>query len=223
MASEARWIATRSSKPSKRAESSVRWSSAASSSTTACVSWRPCGESAITRWSICVPYAASRAAATTSTRSTIPAPPPYGSSSTWAARSGVVSRYENSRRSSSVPRTVATGRCSVSHANACGTRVKTSSCTGRALRLASAPKTWCNHDLPAVEVHGDHALLDHRQQEAGVELEHVVGNARRDVRDGPEHRPALLRHLEAHELEDVVLVLAGRRERAARHFERRPA
>ena len=40
----------RSSKPSKRAESSVSRSSSASSSTTACVSWRPCGVSAITRW-----------------------------------------------------------------------------------------------------------------------------------------------------------------------------
>ena len=38
------------------------------------------------------PYTASSAAATTSTRSTIPGPPPYGSSSTWPALSGVVSR-----------------------------------------------------------------------------------------------------------------------------------
>ena len=38
----------RSSKPSKRAERSVSAGSAASSSTTACVSWRPLGVSAIT-------------------------------------------------------------------------------------------------------------------------------------------------------------------------------
>ena len=49
IASEARFRTIRSSKPSKRAESSVRCSSAASSSTTACVSCRPCGESAMTR------------------------------------------------------------------------------------------------------------------------------------------------------------------------------
>jgi hypothetical protein len=30
-----------------------------------------------------------------------------------------------------LPSTVATGRCSVSHANACGTSVKTSSCISR--------------------------------------------------------------------------------------------
>ena len=36
---------------SKRADSKVSLSSSASSSTTACVSWRPCGVSAITRCS----------------------------------------------------------------------------------------------------------------------------------------------------------------------------
>ena len=41
----------RSSKPSNRDESSVSASSVASSSTTACVSGRPCGVSAITRCS----------------------------------------------------------------------------------------------------------------------------------------------------------------------------
>ena len=55
-------------------------------------SWRPCGVNATIRPGRSSPYAASSAASTTSTRSTIPAPPPYGSSSTWPARSGVVSR-----------------------------------------------------------------------------------------------------------------------------------
>src|SRR2546427_458096 len=39
------------------------------------------------------PYAAARAASTTSTRRTIPAPPPYGESSTWPPPSGVVSLH----------------------------------------------------------------------------------------------------------------------------------
>jgi hypothetical protein len=41
---EARCCTTRSSKPSNRADKSVRRSSPASSSTTSCVNWRPCGE-----------------------------------------------------------------------------------------------------------------------------------------------------------------------------------
>src|ERR671933_2507833 len=49
IASEARCVTVRSSKPSERDESSVSRSSAASSSTTSCVSWRPCGVSATTR------------------------------------------------------------------------------------------------------------------------------------------------------------------------------
>ena len=52
----------------------------------------PGGVSAITRCRGTPPYTASSAAETTSTRSTIPGPPPYGSSSTWPALSGVVSR-----------------------------------------------------------------------------------------------------------------------------------
>src|SRR3954465_461197 len=105
----------------------------------------------------------------------MPAPPPYGSSSACAARSGVVSRYEKSLRSSSVPSTVATGRCSVSHAYACGTRVKTSSCTGRRrLRLALARETGRHHDPAGVEIDGENALLHHRQRKPRVELDHVV-------------------------------------------------
>ena len=50
IASEQRWTRIRSSKPSKRAESSVSRSSPASSSTTCWSSGRPCGVSATTRW-----------------------------------------------------------------------------------------------------------------------------------------------------------------------------
>src|SRR5581483_10672977 len=92
IASEQSWVTTRSSKPSNLAERSVSCSSAASSSTAAWSSWRPWGVRAITRRFGAPPYTASSAAATTATRSTIPAPPPYGASSTWPFASGVVSR-----------------------------------------------------------------------------------------------------------------------------------
>src|ERR671923_2264060 len=82
IASFARCARMRSSKPSNRADSRVRCSSPASSSTTPWSSWRPCGVRATTRCSGSPPYTPSSAAATTSTRMTIPGPPPYGSSST---------------------------------------------------------------------------------------------------------------------------------------------
>src|SRR2546423_11730922 len=135
----------------------------------------------------------------------MPAPPPYGSSSTCPARSGVVSRYEKSRRSSSVPRTDATGRCSVSHANACGTRVKTSSCTGRALRLARLYETGRDDDASGLEIVFADALPHHRQREAGVELENVVRHTGRHVRNRSQLSAALLLHPPPDDLEDVVL------------------
>src|SRR2546430_502204 len=137
----------------------------------------------------------------------MPAPPPYGSSSTCAARSGVVSRYEKRRRSSSVPRTVATGRCSVSQAKACGTRVKTSSCTGERPRLASRPgKAGSDRDTPGDKIDHAHTVLHHRQGDPGVELEHVVRHARHHVRHRPELVSAVLLDAQSDQLEHVVLV-----------------
>src|SRR4051812_11504986 len=62
----------------------------------------------------------------TSTRSTIPAPPPNGVSSTWPAPSGVVAR--GSTHSSLCPRAsaLATWRCARNQWNQAGKRVKTS-------------------------------------------------------------------------------------------------
>src|SRR5829696_3300185 len=134
----------------------------------------------------------------------MPAPPPYGSSSTCPARRGVVSRYEKRRRLSSVPSTPARGRCSVSQAKACGTRVKTSSCTERRIRLAA--ETRSDDDPAVLEVNLQHAVLDHRQGERSVELEYVIGHSRRDIRHGAEDAPALLLDPQPDKLEDVELV-----------------
>ena len=67
------------------------------------------------------------------------------------------------------------------------------------------------------------AVLVHRQQQPGVELEHVVRDPRRDVCDPAETPPALLDDLEADELEDVVLVLLRRWQRRPRDLEERTA
>src|SRR5262245_8624663 len=149
------------------------------------------------------------AAATTSTRSTIPAPPPYGSSSTWPARSGGVSRYENRRRSSSAPRTAATGRRSVSHGNAWGTRGVTASCTGGEVTLDRVDVARRPEDPGVFEVDPTNALLHHRQRHAGVKLEHVVGDTRGDVDHVTERRTALLHDLGADQLKDVVGAFLG--------------
>ena len=67
------------------------------------------------------------------------------------------------RRSSSFPSTVATGRCSVSQANACGRSVKTSSCKLRT-RLVGPVEPGVDNDSARLEVD----LLDagpHERQE----------------------------------------------------------
>ena len=45
---------------------------------------------------------------------------------------------------------------------------------------------------PALHIDRSDALLDHREREAAVELEHVVRHAGRDVADSPERAAALL-------------------------------
>ena len=57
--------------------------------------------------------------------------------------------------------------------------------------------------LPAVEVDLEDALLDERQEQAGVELEGVVRGPGQHVVHQPEARPALLEHLEPEEIGDV--------------------
>ena len=92
IASEQRWVTIRSSKPSKRAERSVRCSSPASSSTTCLVELAPLrrqrdhavlGHAAV--------HGVERGRDDVDPQHH-PGPPPYGASSTWPFASGVVSR-----------------------------------------------------------------------------------------------------------------------------------
>src|SRR5262249_31361256 len=93
----------------------------------------------------------------------------------------------------------------------------------RRIRLPRVCETGCDEDAPELEVYVAYALLYHRQRDAGVELEDVVRDTRRDVGDAAEPPPAVLFHVEADELEDVVLVRPDRAERLLRHLERSPA
>lgn len=65
-----------------------------------------------------------------------------------------------------------------------------------------------------------HAGLDEGQQEAGIQLDHVVRDPRRHIGDSPK-RPAFLDDFEPGEVGDVVGVSAGRRELGAGDLERR--
>src|SRR5688500_3166019 len=136
----------------------------------------------------------------TSTRTTIPAPPPNGVSSSTRPLSVVWSRGLSVR--SSCPRASAllTWRWVRNHSNHSGKRVTTSSCT---------------QELP---VHGDRAPLDvdpqdrvahHRDQLAGVELERLARRQRDEPHDRPEHALAGDRAA-ADQVLGPVLVLAER-------------
>ena len=115
-----------------------------------------------------------------------------------------------------MPSTVATGRCSVSQAKACGTRVKTSSCTGSKLRLARGCETGGDEDHAARR--DRHAARNPRPSAAPRPN---PARGRRSLRPGatsttvPSVAAALLLDAQADELEDVVLVLAGRAQRVA--------
>ncbi len=94
---------TRWSMPSKRPARRMTPGAAASSRTIACVSGSPRGERQIAGASGARARAASMRAATTSARSTMPAPPPAGVSSTWRwrprpkSRNATVSRPHSPR------------------------------------------------------------------------------------------------------------------------------
>ncbi len=84
-------------------------------------------------------------------------------------------------------------------------------------------RTRRDHDPAGVELDGSHAVLDERQQEAGVELEHVVRDARYHPND-PAQQPARLDlDVEALELERVELALRKGRQLLGRQLEQGPA
>src|SRR5438874_1823134 len=80
------------------------------------------------------------------------------------------------------------------------------------VRITRRCETGRDDDPAAVEIDLPHAGLDKRQGRPRVELEHVVHDAGRDLRDPPEGAAALLFDLEADELEGVILALPGWRQ-----------
>ena len=78
-------------------------------------------------------------------------------------------------------------------------------------------------DPAAGDVDDADAVLDHREQHPGVELEHVVRDTGRHGLHGSERTAGLLHDLQPDELERVVLVLAGGGQIAALDLQDRAA
>src|SRR5581483_3976525 len=161
----------------------------------------------------------------TSTRSTIPAPPPNGVSSTWPPPSGEWARM--SRHSSVLPAASAlrTWRWSRNHWNHSGKSVKTSiSICARRSPLAEEGEV--DLDPPCVHVDAPDRVPDHWHQQlaavAATDLEHLAGGQpaqRADHADGQlaiEHRAPL-------QVAPPPFVLLQRGRGAARHRQRQAA
>src|SRR3954469_3595556 len=128
----------------------------------------------------------------TSTRRTIPAPPPNGVSSTWPHFRGVEERGSTASTEWPRARAFSTWRCVRNQSNHWGNSVKTSAFT---------EKAQVDVDPAALEVDRADAVADHRHEQLGavgtVDLEHLDAGERahapheahRDV--GVEDRAAL--------------------------------
>src|SRR3954470_4928660 len=109
----------------------------------------------------------------TSTRSTIPAPPPNGVSSTCPHFNGVEAR--RSTASTEWPRVSAFSTCRWvrNQSNQCGKSVKTSAFT---------EEVQVDVDPAGLEVHGADAVAHHRDQQFGtvgaIDLQHLDGGKR---------------------------------------------
>src|SRR5262249_56527234 len=90
-------------------------------------------------------------------------------------------------------------------------------------RLVGLVESGFDNDCARVKVDLPHAGLDQGEQQAAVELEDVVGDARLDPLDPPKLVPVGALDREADELEDVVLPGPGRRQGAPVDLEGRAA
>ena len=185
----ARRCARRSLRSARRGASAR--GSVASSSTTACVSGRPCGVSAIDtvlgrrrrRRPRAPPRRRRRA-------STIPAPPPYGSSSTWPrAQRRRVAVVEEAQLELGAEHG-REGPLLGQPRERMRDEVKTS--MHRGVRLPVVAKPGREQRFAPRRGRPPHAGLDEREQQAGVELEHVVRGAWRTSRDDAERAAPLL-------------------------------
>src|SRR4051794_241154 len=192
---------------------------------------RPPGVSASTRrwWrrsTGSTPYKPRSAASITSTRSTIPAPPPNGVSSTWPPLSGVCSRGFSARSSCPPASALATWRCERNHSNHSGNRVTTSSCTSarrpaRRRRRGVPQERHVHIDDLRLDVDEPDRVADQRDEERLLVARagHLERLARRQ-RDEPRDDAQLALTIDdaaAHEVLGPPLVLLEGGRDGARH------
>ena len=203
----------RSSKPSKRAERSVSAGSAASSSTTACVSGRPFGVSAIT--------GPGRSAVDGFERGRDDVHPQHHPRPT-AVRLVVDLARAQRRRVAVVeePQLELPAEDARDRPLLCqpriGVRDEGEDVDAHGLGYSGSANPVGDDDPPAGQIHLPDARLDEGQRRAGVELEHVVGRVLEHLAHPPELPSALLLDVEPDELEDVELVLVPERGSVAR-------
>src|SRR5690349_4339687 len=105
-----------------------------------------------------------------STRSTIPAPPPNGVSSTWPHFSGVAERKSNASTECPSASAFCTWRWERNHSNHCGNRVKTSAFT---------EEPQVDVDPARGKVDGPDAVADQRDEQLApvhaVDFQHLDG------------------------------------------------
>src|SRR4051794_23726409 len=134
------------------------------------------------------------AASITSTRMTMPAPPPYGVSSTCPPVSGVPSRKSTI---SICARVLRTWRCSTNQSNQCGKSVKTS------ISMSVAQEVAVDFDDLAFQVDLLDGVVDQRHQVTLVA--HLQQRARRRIQHPLDSAQA--GHLAREQVRDQVLVV----------------
>src|SRR4051794_23923321 len=173
----------------------------------------------------------------TSTRSTMPAPPPNGVSSTWRALSGEWSRGFSARTSWPAATALRMWRWLANHSNQSGKSVMTSSCTsgrrsrsgarvavGREVVGQRVPEVAeVDVDDAATDVDAPHAVAHERHQHgrasfAPRDLERLARRQRHELRDDAD-RAVAVDDAQADEVLGVPLVLVERRRRGARDGE----
>src|SRR5439155_22381748 len=147
------------------------------------------------------------------TRSSMPAPPPKGTSSTWPPASGVCARMSTHSTEDPPASALRTWRCERNHSNHCGKRVKMSICTVSAasrvrirIRCAAgigaragageAEELAVDLDRAARCVDAQHRVFDHRHDQRGAARDELdlQGLARRQLEHsshGADRAPAV--------------------------------
>src|SRR3954453_20345235 len=146
----------------------------------------------------------------TARRSTMPAPPPNGVSSTWPPVSGVWRRGSSVRISWPCSSALRTWRCERNQSNHSGKSVTTSSCiVSGPLALVQSEEARVDLDAPGRRVHRRDRVLHQRHELTALELEEVARRVREQARHAAQ-LAAVGHDGASHQVVGPVLVLLER-------------